>query len=459
MASAEPPGLTPNKPEAPAWYRWAVLMVISLAMFGNYYLYDTIAPVADLLKDQLGYSDTQFGWIANAGYSVGSIVFLLLGGVIVDRFGTRFATLLFGSICAVAGFITVATDDYAVMLAGRILLGVGAEPLIVAITAAIAKWFKGKELAFAMGINLLIARLASVMADWSPVWAPDAYKTWRDPLVIGAFLGLTCVVGAIGYWILEVRGEAKYSLGEAAGSDKLVLADLFKFNRVFWIITALCVAFYSIIFPFRSFAIKYFMEAHTMARDSAGPLNSFLPLSAMVVTPIIGLVVDKYGRRAFLMLMGTVIMAPIFLMMAFAASTPALTLSIPILTVVEGGVGFSSLALTVPLHVLIPVILLGIAFSLIPAIMWPAVAYIVDQKRLGSAYALMFLLQQGGILLVAWMVGTANDVAGASAANPAGYLPMMWMFTLLGVVALGSAYLLWRIETGPNNHGLETTKV
>ena len=277
-----------------------------------------------------------------------------------------------------------------------------------------------------MGINLLIGRLASVLADWSPTWAEGAYDNWRDPLWIGAFMGLTCVVGAVAYWILEVRAEAKYTLGAADQTDKLVLSDLFRFNRAFWIITALCVTFYAAIWPFRAFAIKYFMEAHGAERATAGQLNGMLPLAAMIATPLIGLLVDKVGKRASLMTLGALIMLPAFPMLAY------MQVALPV-----------------------PVFMLGISFSLIPAIMWPAVAYLVEQNRLGSAYSLMFVLQQLGVMLLAWLVGAANDHWGASATNPAGYLPMMWMFTALGVVALGAAIWLWRVETGPNKHGLE----
>jgi len=417
-----------QRPEPPRWYRWTVLGFISLAMFGNYYLYDTIAPIADLLKAQLQFTDEQIGLLYSS-YSLGAILFLLAGGVIIDRFGTRKGTMLFGVICAISGFVTMASSDIWVMLAGRFLLGLSAEPLIVAITAAIAKWFRGKELAFAMGINLLIARFGQIAADWSPTWARGAYLNWRDPLVIGAFLGLTCVVGAVIYWVLEVRAEGRYTLGEAGAADKLVLADLFKFNRSFWFITALCVAFYSLIFPFRSFAIKFFIEAHGAERDFAGQLNSVLPFAAMIATPLFGLLVDRVGRRATLMAVGTLILVPVFPLLAYTDIT-----------------------------LYAPVAMLGIAFSLIPAIMWPSVAYIVEQKRLGSAYALMFLLQQLSILFVDWGIGRTNDYAGASAAHPAGYLPMMWIFTVLGAVALGFAFLLWRAETGPRAHGLETIR-
>jgi MFS family permease len=416
-----------GRPEPSKLYRWVVLLFISLAMFGNYYLYDTIAPVADLLKSQLGFSDEDIGLLYSA-YSWGAILFLLPGGVFIDRYGTRVSTLLFGSICAVAGFVTMISDDLTVMLAGRFLLS-AAELLIVAITAAIAKWFRGKELAFAMGINLTIARLGQIAADWSPTWMRGAYDNWREPLFIGAFLGLTCVVGAVIYWVLDARGERRFALGQEGAVDKLVLADVFKFNRSFWYITALCVTFYSIIFPFRSFSIKFFIEAHGAARDFAGQLNSVLPFAAMIATPLFGLLTDKIGRRASLMAVGSLVLIPVF----------------PLL-------GYTDLSLY------IPVTMLGIAFSLIPAIMWPAVAYIVEQNRLGSAYALMFLLQQVAILVVDWGVGRTNDYAGASAANPAGYLPMMWMFTVLGILALLFAFLLWRQETGPRGHGLETIK-
>jgi MFS family permease len=401
-----------GRPEPPTLHRWLVLLFISLAMFGNYYLYDTIAPIADLLK---------------SSYSWGAIIFLLPGGIFIDRFGTRAGTMLFGSICAISGFVTMASDNIIVMLVGRFLLGVSAEPLIVAITAAIAKWFKGKELAFAMGINLTIAR---------------AYDNWRDPLVIGAFLGLTCVIGAVTYWIVEVRAERSYSLGEAGEVDRLVLSDLFKFNRSFWYITALCVTFYSIIFPFRSFAIKFFIETRAIEQRAAVCRHD-----RHAVVRAAGGQDRKAGdadgsRHAH---SGTGISPPgvhgyDLVPAGHHAGDRVL---------VDSGhhVAGSGLHRAAEL-----------AFSLIPAIMWPAVAYIVAQNRLGSAYALMFLLQQGGVAALAWGVGKANDVAGASAANPEGYLPMMWMFTVLGAVSLLFAFLLWRQEKGPQAHGLETIK-
>ena len=150
-------------PPPPPAYRWAVLVIISLAMFGNYYVYDAISPVADLLKSQLAFSDKNIGML-NAIYSIPNVFMVLIGGIIIDRVGVKRATLLFGALCFGGAVITAATSSFPVMAAGRLVFGLGAESLIVSVTTAIAKWFKGKELSFAFGVNLTIARLGSFLA-------------------------------------------------------------------------------------------------------------------------------------------------------------------------------------------------------------------------------------------------------------------------------------------------------
>lgn len=420
------PAAATTRPEPPRPYRWAVLILISLAMFGNYYVYDTIAPIADLLKSQLGFSDEQIGLLYTA-YSVAAILVLLGGGIIIDRIGTKKATFLFAAITTIAGIVTAVSPDFKVMVAGRFLLGVGAEPLIVAITTALAKWFKGKELSFAFGINLTIARLGSVAADNSPTWAKSAYSGWQPPLLLGAIIGLICIFGAVAYWILESRADRRYSLGAAGTMDRLVLKDLVRFDRSYWYIVALCLTFYSAIFPFRSFAIKFFIEGHGASREFAGFLNSLLPMAAMVATPLFGLLVDRVGKRALFMALGSLALMPVYLLMGYGV---------------------------VSLYV--PIVLMGIAFSLIPAVMWPSVAYIVDERRLGTGYALMTLIQQIGVAGMNWLIGRTNDWAGASAQNPAGYLPGMWIFSVLGILGFVFAVLLRKSERRPGAHGLET---
>jgi MFS family permease len=411
--------------QPPTVYRWLVLVVISLAMFGNYYVYDSIAPIADILKADLGFTDENIGSLYSV-YSIAAVIVLILGGIIIDRIGTARSTMIFATICTIAALVNVLSPDLKVMLTARFLLGLGAEPLIVAITTALAKWFKGKELSFAFGINLTIARLGSVAADNSPTWAGSYYHGWQGPLWVAAMIGLLCVVGAAGYWILESRAVKKWSLGEAGQTDKLVWSDFFRFSRSFWFIVALCVTFYSAIFPFRSFAIKFFIEGHGLTRETAGFYNSLLPMSAMIATPLFGLLADKIGKRALMMMVGAILLMPVYLIMAYQ---------------------------WLPLGV--PVAMMGIAFSLIPAVMWPSVAYIVDQRRLGTAYAVMTLIQQIGVAVMNWLIGRTNDLAGASALDPSGYIPGMWIFSTLGFLAFFFAVMLRRSEKGPGGHGLE----
>lgn len=414
-----------TKPEPSPFFRWLVLVLISLAMFGNYYVYDSIAPIADMLKQDLGFNDENIGQMYSI-YSIAAIFILIIGGIFIDKYGTKISVLLFGIICTIAAVIPTLTSDLTIMLFGRLLLGIGAEPLIVAITTALAKWFKGKELSFAFGINLTIARLGSVAADNSPSWASSYYLNWHDPLVISAIISLSCAIGGIAYWILESAAEKKYSIGQAGSTDKFVISDLFKFSKSFWYIVALCITFYSAIFPFRSFAIKFFMEFHGESREFAGFLNSLLPISAMIATPLFGLFVDKVGKRALFMMVGSILLLPVYLMFVYS-----------------------------DISLYIPIAMMGIAFSLIPAIMWPSVAYIVDQNRLGTAYSLMTLIQQIGLAGFNWLIGAANDYGKASAQNPQGYEYGMWIFSVLGFFGLLFAYLLRKSETGANGHGLE----
>jgi MFS family permease len=429
----------PPRPPVPSLHRWLVLVFVSLAMFGNYYVYDSAAPVFDLLKSQLQYSDQQLGLLYSV-YSIAAVLVLLGGGYIIDRWGTRKSIALFAVICLAAASLTAVSPNFFVMASGRFLLGVGAEPLIVAVTTALAKWFKGKELSFAFGLNLTIARLGSASADWSPTWARPLYDTWQDPLWLATAVAGVSVAGALLYWILENRAASRYALGAAGGTDKLERKGLFSFSASYWFIVALCVVFYSTVFPFRAFAIYYFQQAHGLEREAAGLLNSLLPVSAMIATPLFGLLVDRVGKRSLFMAVGSLLLLPLFLVVTYAPAGPPVSL---------GGA-------SIPFTLLAVMILLGLAFSLIPAVMWPSVAYIVEEHRLGTGYALMTLCQQIGMAIVPWAIGFTNDLFRASETNPAGYAAGMWIFTGLASLGLFFSFMLWRAERGPGSHGLET---
>ncbi|HWI67760.1 MAG TPA: MFS transporter, partial [Nitrospiraceae bacterium] len=398
--------------------------------------------------DHLGFSATQFGWL-NASYSVAAVATLLVGGIIIDRIGTKKSILAFAVLCFLGAALTASKGSAPVMIAGRTVLGLGAESMIVAVTTALAKWFKGKELSFAFGINLTIARLASVAADNSPTWAnrafypdgPGGQPSWQNPLLIAVGAGLFAVLCSMIYWALESRAEKRYELGKAGSTDKLEFKEVFRFDLSYWLVVGLCFTFYSAIFPFRTFAIDFFtnkiLATHggtqaaeamrVVSLEQAGRLNSLLPLAAMVATPLFGLLVDKVGKRALFMMFGSLLLMPVYLMMAYS-----------------------------PTSLYVPVSMMGIAFSLIPAVMWPSVAYIVDQSRLGTAYALMTLIQQIGFFILNLLIGKANDYAHAGVDNPSGYALGMWIFSVLGFVGMALAILLRIRETGPHGHKLET---
>src|SRR5271157_5318722 len=216
------------RPEPSRLYRWVVLLFISLAQGANYYIYDSINPLERIFIDKLGFSATAFGWL-NSSYSVAAVLTLLIGGIIIDRIGTKKAFTFFAVLCLLGAALTALRGQPGMMIAGRTVLGLGAESMIVAATTVLAKWSKGKELSFAFGINLLIARLASVAADNSPTWANKAFypggpagePSWQGPLLIAVGAGIMAVACSLVYWMLENRAEARYELGQAGSIDKL----------------------------------------------------------------------------------------------------------------------------------------------------------------------------------------------------------------------------------------------
>ncbi len=422
------PVATLNPP--PAIWRWAVLVAISIAMFGNYYVYDSIGPVADSLQRHLGFTDTQIGTL-NAIYSFPNIIMVLVGGVIVDRFGTRLSTLAFALICLVGAIITAISPLFPVMAAGRLIFGLGAESMIVAVTVAIGQWFVGRQLGFAFGVNLSIARAGSYCADLSTSWLKGLYDAgWQPPLVFATAMSAVAVVGCIVYYALDRYLARRYDVPRPAPSDRFVWSDLWRFDKSFWYVVGLCVTFYSVIFPFRStFAIKYFQHAHGLSLQDAGALNGYVFLAAIFATPAFGFMADMLGRRAAFMAFGCFLLAAVFPILAYTHINLWLT-----------------------------TVMIGIAFSLVPAVMWPAVPYLVEPSRLGTAYGLMTMVQAMGLTVMNLLAGALNDANNAGPDNPAGYTPMLWMFMILSLLGFVFAYALHAREVGPQGHGLESIK-
>jgi MFS family permease len=418
-----------RRPSPTAAWRWAVLVALSVAMFGNYYTYDSVAPVADSLQRLLGFTDTQIGTL-NAIYSAPNIIMVLIGGIIVDRFGTRLSTLIFSIICLLGAVLTAISPLFPVMAAGRLLFGLGAESMIVAITVAIGQWFVGKQLGFAFGMNLSIARAGSYGADMSTSWFKPLYdRGWQPPLVLAAAFSVIAVAGCLVYYFLERSAARRFTLTQS-GTDRFVWSDIWRFDRSYWYAVGLCVTFYSVIFPFRStFAIKYFQHAHGLSLQEAGAMNSYVFAAAIFATPAFGWMVDRLGRRAWFMAFGTLLLCLVF----------------PILAYTNANLWIST-------------VLIGIAFSLVPAVIWPAVPYLVAPERLGTAYGLMTMLQNIGMTVANLAAGMLNDANRASETNPSGYDPMLLMFLIMSLFGFLFAGALRMREKGPQGHGLETIR-
>jgi MFS family permease len=421
---------TAKKLPPPASWRWIVLLAISTAMLGNYYVYDSIGPLADNLQRLLGLTDTQIGTL-NAIYSFPNVIMVLVGGIIVDRIGTRTATVAFSGLCLLGAVLTAVSSWFPLMAAGRLIFGLGAESMIVAITVAIGQWFVGRQLGFAFGVNLSIARAGSYLADMSTTWAKPFYDAgWQAPLWLAAALMAVGVAGAFVYFLLERAADRRFDLAQPAPPDRIVWSDLWRFDLSYWYIVGLCVTFYSVIFPFRStFAIKYFQHAHGLSLQQAGSMNGYVFLAAIFATPAFGLLVDRLGRRALFMACGTLLLFAVFPLLAYTH-----------------------------VSLWVSTVLIGIAFSLVPAVLWPAVPYLVAPNRLGTAYGLMTMVQNIGLMTFNLVVGGLNDANGASAANPRGYLPMLWTFMFLSLFGFVFAGLLRQRELGPHGHALESIR-
>lgn len=402
----------------PKYLRYLILFLVSVAMFGNYYIYDSISPVADLLAKQLNFSDSNIG-LLNAIYSLPNLVMVVIGGVIIDKLGTRLSSFIFAFLCLIGAVVTTIEGSLAVMATGRLIFGLGAESLIVAATTVIGKWFRGKELSFAFGLNISIARLGTIAAVNSPTWAQSLYANWREPLLISIAAGVISVLAVILYWGIDKSSQKKYSISDEE-QEKINFKELFAFSKSYWLLVILCFTFYSAVFPFKTFAIKFFMEYHNTTREFGGFLSGTLDTTTIILTPLFGLFSDYIGKRSIFLLIGSFLLIPVFLLL-----------------------GNNEISL------IIPMALLGISYSLIPAVIWPSVAIITPQAKLGTAYGVMTMIQAIGLTGFNFSIGYLNDSTGS-------FQSSLYLLTLLGVLGVVASVLLGKVERLKKTQSLET---
>lgn len=438
--------------------RWVALGLISLTMFFAYFFVDVAAPLKNLLEqDPYFWSNETFGMLGGSEFFLNVFAgFLILSGIILDKMGIRFTLRLSGALMLIGGaikwyaltigfqttplhewlnsFIPSVPASAKLAFFGFAVFGVGVEMAGITVSKTIVKWFRGKELALAMGLEMAIARLGVfAVFQLSPIFAKEGGVS--NSLFFGV---LFLIVGFLTFLIYTfMDSKLDKELGdelETSKEDEFKVSDLGKIltNPGFLAIAGLCVLFYSAIFPFQKFASD--MLASKLEIDSimASRYVSFFPIGAMALTPVIGAILDYFGKGATMMIYGAILLTIshlIFALVPEASFTPA----VAILTIV----------------------ILGTAFSLVPASMWPSIPKIVEDRYLGSAYGLIFYIQNIGLLLVPILIGfalstsnpgVAQDIQMGVAGAKYNYTVPELIFAGFGVVAFFLALVLRSID-------------
>lgn len=385
-------------------FAYVSLFVISIAALTTYFSTDLIRPIVTEFKENMGYSTAQVN-LLSAVYSLPPIFFLLFSGIITDKLGVRFSSLLFMGLIVIGSYFSTVLD-FNMILIGRILLGMGAESFFTLMNKIISIWFKDKKLAMAFGLNLLICRLGSIAAFNLLPWVVQGYSL-KTALWIGAGLTTLGFLLTLLYCAIDVRGLKKgyVKMTQTGEEAKFNLKEALKLPASFWAISFLCMTYYSAIFPFTGVAKDFFYQQHGLDKVAAGRLTSLILIISMSCTWLFGLLIDKFGKRATLMIIGSLALIPCHVSMAYT--------SVPLI---------------------IPMIIMGLSFSLVPAALWPAVPLIIKEKNLGTAYGLIFMIQNLGLFAFEVLAAKIFDVTGS-------YKLSMVMFSMLGF--LGLAFAIW----------------
>jgi len=423
-----------------ALYRFTNLFWIASLSFGSYFAYDIVSAIAPTLVEELHAARGTVGTFFTM-YSVAAVLAVFFGGLLVDKLGTRRASLLFSVLVFLGAAIVWRARSVPVFFVGRFIFGAGSEPLIVAQSAMLARWFKNKELALSFGITLTVSRLGSLFAFNTGELITRYFGSFRYALLAAVGACAISLVGNLFYIVMDRRGEKVLKLKDESAGEKISFKDIKEFKPTFWYVTFLCLTFYSAVFPFTALSTDFFVDKWGIARtaeagggflfqvfnslihmfSTAGGISSIIVFASMIFAPFAGSLVDKIGRRATLMILGSLIMIPSHLLMGLTRIYPA-----------------------------IPMVALGAAFVLVPAAMWPSVPLIVRKERVGTAFGLMTAIQNIGLGLFPLLNGLLRDLTHT-------YTASSIMFSSLGLFGLVFAILLKRADAREGG-GLEVLK-
>jgi nitrate/nitrite transporter NarK len=436
-----------------------------------YYLTDAMAPLQQNLQTNLNWSATDYG-LFTSGYGWFNVFLLMLvfSGMILDKLGTRFTGVLAILVMLVgagikywaisghfSGTFNLAigswqllgeTPKSAVMAGlGFAIFGVGSEMFGISANKAVVRWFKGKEMALAIGLNTSTGRIGTALAMFTPLPLYNLTKNVSTPVIVAIVLLCIGLLVYIFFTFIDKKLDKEETAAGVEKEEEFKFTDVAEIarNRAFWYIAILCVLFYSAVFPFIKFATNLIVQKFSVADTFAGYIPALLPLSALLLTPLFGGISDKKGKAASIMVLGSILLVIVHLLF----SIPSLN-SFPI------AIGL--------------VVLLGIAFSLVPSAMWPSVAKIIPHSKLGTAYAMIFWVQNIGIMSVPLLIGTVLDkycITGTVMKIVDGkelqltqynYTIPMLIFAVFGFLAIGFAYLL-KHEDRKMGYGLEKPNI
>ncbi len=430
--------------------RWLSLSIVAFSMMAAYFMTDVMSPLKPMLERELLWNSMDYGFFSSAyGWFNVFLLMLLFGGIILDRFGIRLTGKMATGMMVIGALIKYwavsnVFDETQILgfkpsvfyaAVGYAVFGVGAEVAGITVTKTIVKWFKGKELALAMGLQLALARVGTILALAVSVPVAEYFSSVSISVLLGTVL---VSIGFIAYFIYSYYDKRldKQLDDNLSFEDEIFRWDDVKeivSNRGFWLITFLCLLFYSSIFPFLKYASDLMVNKFGVDEDLAGMISGLLPFGTMILTPIFGNLYDRKGRGTDIMLAGAGIVLTVHALLA-----------VPFL---------NSWWLAVFL-----MILLGIGFSMLPSALWPAVAVIVPEKQLGTAYGLIFYIQNIGLMTVPYLIGWILEhycveytSGGLKLYN---YTLPMILFSILSIGALLTALLLKK-ENRIKNYGLE----
>ncbi len=433
--------------------RWGVLILVGFVLSVNYYFYDAFSTLKDLLRAEFDFTNKDYGLFVSF-YSVPNTFLLMavIGGIILDKLGIRrtgFTFVFFMALGAVLtaygasdyygaggigyGFMSSFLPNYSpelkMMLIGRFFFGLGAETSIVVVSKILVKWFKGKNLALAFGLKVGFGRLGTFAAlNVSPAVAQQGANL-TGAIWLAAILVCTGLLAFIVYMLLDAKldNQLDTDKSQAGPAKQFSFSDITGLlgNRAYLYIALLCVTFYSAVFPFLAYAPDFFADKFGLTSVESGKLTSLLPLGTMFFTPLFGWLIDRKGRSATAMIFGATTLLTVHLVFALTYFPPQA-----------------------------PIILLGIAFSLVPAAMWPSMVKLVDDSQIGTAYGLMYSIQNLGLWGFPIIAGAILDATNPGNPEISDYTATILMFAAVSLLGLVFALLL-KYEDKKKSFGVE----